>query len=148
MFMTGRLTPHAAAFFFFFLSFPSLSFLSFLSFLPFFAFSALAALRALLSARFLLSASSSCLFLPLCFFWRSADTFPFLQFPHSHHHHHHHHLQPGELSSVIMGVTVETTREGDKMTYPRPGDSVTMDYTGTLLDGTVSRCTTVMYLVQ
>lgn len=92
--------------------------------------------------------SSSCLFLPLCFFWRSADTFPFLQFPHSHHHHHHHHLQPGELSSVIMGVTVETTREGDKMTYPRPGDSVTMDYTGTLLDGTVSRCTTVMYLVQ
>lgn len=36
-----------------------------------------------------------------------------------------------------MGVTVETTREGDKQTYPRPGDSVSMDYTGTLLDGTV-----------
>lgn len=36
-----------------------------------------------------------------------------------------------------MGVTVETTKEGDKKTYPKPGDSVTMDYTGTLEDGTV-----------
>lgn len=36
-----------------------------------------------------------------------------------------------------MGVTVETTQEGDRQTYPKPGDSVTMDYTGTLQDGTV-----------
>lgn len=36
-----------------------------------------------------------------------------------------------------MGVTVETTKEGDKKTYPKPGDKVTMDYTGTLEDGTV-----------
>lgn len=36
-----------------------------------------------------------------------------------------------------MGVTVETTQAGDGQTYPKPGDSVTMDYTGTLLDGTV-----------
>lgn len=36
-----------------------------------------------------------------------------------------------------MGVTVETTKEGDKKTYPKPGDAVTMDYTGTLEDGTV-----------
>lgn len=38
---------------------------------------------------------------------------------------------------ATMGVTVETTKEGDKQTYPKPGDSVTMDYTGTLEDGTV-----------
>lgn len=36
-----------------------------------------------------------------------------------------------------MGVTVETTKEGDKKTYPKTGDNVTMDYTGTLEDGTV-----------
>lgn len=36
-----------------------------------------------------------------------------------------------------MGVTVETTQPGDGQTYPKPGDNVTMDYTGTLLDGTV-----------
>lgn len=36
-----------------------------------------------------------------------------------------------------MGVTVETTQPGDGHTYPKPGDSVTMDYTGKLLDGTV-----------
>lgn len=36
-----------------------------------------------------------------------------------------------------MGVTVETTKEGDNKTYPKPGDKVTMDYTGTLEDGTV-----------
>ncbi|CAM9921824.1 unnamed protein product [Scytosiphon promiscuus] len=36
-----------------------------------------------------------------------------------------------------MGVTVETTQAGDNQTYPKPGDSVTMDYTGTLQDGTV-----------
>ena len=46
-----------------------------------------------------------------------------------------------------MGVTVETTKEGDKQTYPRPGDSVTMDYTGTLLDGTVSVQTSYLVLV-
>lgn len=39
-----------------------------------------------------------------------------------------------------MGVTVETTKEGDKQTYPKPGDQVTMDYTGTLDDGTVGAC--------
>lgn len=38
-----------------------------------------------------------------------------------------------------MGVTVETTKDGDQRTYPKPGDFVTMDYIGTLLDGTV-RC--------
>lgn len=36
-----------------------------------------------------------------------------------------------------MGVTVETIRPGDNKTYPKPGDTVTMDYTGKFLDGTV-----------
>lgn len=36
-----------------------------------------------------------------------------------------------------MGVTVETTHPGDGSTYPKPGDFVTMDYTGKLVDGTV-----------
>lgn len=37
-----------------------------------------------------------------------------------------------------MGVTVQTLKDGDQKTYPKAGDTVTMDYTGTLLDGTVS----------
>lgn len=41
------------------------------------------------------------------------------------------------LRPFTMGVTVETQREGDKQTYPKKGDNVTMDYTGTLQDGTV-----------
>lgn len=39
-----------------------------------------------------------------------------------------------------MGVTVETIRSGDNKTYPKPGDTVTMDYTGKFLDGTVFDC--------
>lgn len=41
------------------------------------------------------------------------------------------------LGVDTMGVTVETTKAGDKRTYPKRGDAVTMDYTGTLEDGTV-----------
>ena len=36
-----------------------------------------------------------------------------------------------------MGVTVETKQPGDNKTFPKPGDTVTMDYTGKFLDGTV-----------
>lgn len=36
-----------------------------------------------------------------------------------------------------MGVTVQTMQAGNMQTYPKPGDAVTMDYTGMLLDGTV-----------
>lgn len=46
-----------------------------------------------------------------------------------------------------MGVTIETTKEGDNQTYPKPGDSVTMDYTGTLEDGTVSVCVNTLLLL-
>lgn len=68
------------------------------------------------------------------------------------HTHKPHHTPPLTLRSpdnphnlvcqplATMGVTVETTKEGDKQTYPKPGDSVTMDYTGTLEDGTVGGC--------
>jgi len=35
-----------------------------------------------------------------------------------------------------MGVTVEFISYGDKQTYPRPGDRVTIHYVGKLEDGT------------
>ncbi|KIJ50400.1 hypothetical protein M422DRAFT_27388 [Sphaerobolus stellatus SS14] len=35
-----------------------------------------------------------------------------------------------------MGVTVETLVPGDGKTFPRTGDTVTIHYVGTLLDGT------------
>jgi len=34
-----------------------------------------------------------------------------------------------------MGVTVETTREGDATTFPKPGQTVVVHYTGTLTNG-------------
>ncbi|ORX72803.1 FKBP-type peptidyl-prolyl cis-trans isomerase Fkh1 [Linderina pennispora] len=35
-----------------------------------------------------------------------------------------------------MGVQRETIQAGDGKTFPKPGDTVTMHYTGTLADGT------------
>lgn len=35
-----------------------------------------------------------------------------------------------------MGVTVETTKPGDGVSYPKQGQIVTVHYTGTLLNGT------------
>jgi FK506-binding protein 1 len=35
-----------------------------------------------------------------------------------------------------MGVTVETIRPGDSKNYPKKGDRVTIQYVGTLEDGT------------
>lgn len=46
-----------------------------------------------------------------------------------------------------MGVTVETTKAGNGQMYPQPGDNVTMDYTGKLLDGTVRVSSLVEELV-
>ncbi|GAA5919961.1 hypothetical protein JCM21900_002981 [Sporobolomyces salmonicolor] len=34
-----------------------------------------------------------------------------------------------------MGVTVETLKAGDGVNFPKPGDTVHIHYTGTLLDG-------------
>lgn len=34
-----------------------------------------------------------------------------------------------------MGVTKETTKAGDGATFPKPGQRVTVHYTGTLTDG-------------
>mmetsp|Transcript_40167 Transcript_40167/g.64383 ORF Transcript_40167/g.64383 Transcript_40167/m.64383 type:complete len:109 (+) Transcript_40167:104-430(+) len=34
-----------------------------------------------------------------------------------------------------MGVDIETTKPGDGVTFPTPGQRVTAHYTGTLLDG-------------
>jgi len=36
-----------------------------------------------------------------------------------------------------MGVTIETIKSGDGLHFPKKGDTVTIHYTGTLLDGTV-----------
>ncbi|ORE03298.1 peptidyl-prolyl cis-trans isomerase [Rhizopus microsporus var. microsporus] len=33
-----------------------------------------------------------------------------------------------------MGVTIETIQQGDGINFPKPGDTVTMHYVGTLLD--------------
>ncbi|KAJ7058664.1 hypothetical protein C8F01DRAFT_1146874 [Mycena amicta] len=35
-----------------------------------------------------------------------------------------------------MGVTIETTQEGDRTNYPKKGDTVSIHYVGTLADGT------------
>ncbi|KAJ1851713.1 Fork head 1 [Coemansia sp. RSA 1722] len=35
-----------------------------------------------------------------------------------------------------MGVEIEVTKPGDGTNYPKPGDTVTMHYDGTLADGT------------
>ncbi|KAK6521965.1 FK506-binding protein 1A [Arthrobotrys megalospora] len=35
-----------------------------------------------------------------------------------------------------MGVTVESTSPGDGVNFPKPGDTVTMHYTGKLTNGT------------
>jgi FK506-binding protein 1 len=35
-----------------------------------------------------------------------------------------------------MGVEIETTQDGDGATFPQPGQTVTVHYTGTLTDGT------------
>ncbi|KAG8981646.1 FK506 binding protein proline rotamase rapamycin-binding protein [Tulasnella sp. JGI-2019a] len=35
-----------------------------------------------------------------------------------------------------MGVTVDTLQPGDGRTFPKKGDTVTIHYVGTLLDGT------------
>jgi len=35
-----------------------------------------------------------------------------------------------------MGVEIETTKPGDGATFPQPGQTVTVHYTGTLTDGT------------
>mmetsp|Transcript_52235 Transcript_52235/g.60983 ORF Transcript_52235/g.60983 Transcript_52235/m.60983 type:complete len:143 (+) Transcript_52235:57-485(+) len=41
------------------------------------------------------------------------------------------------FSSTSMGVTKDTIKEGDGITFPKPGDKLTMHYTGTLAsDGT------------
>jgi len=34
-----------------------------------------------------------------------------------------------------MGVTVDTIKEGDASTFPKPGQTVVVHYTGTLTDG-------------
>lgn len=34
-----------------------------------------------------------------------------------------------------MGVSIETIKQGDNTNYPKPGDRVSIHYTGTLLDG-------------
>ncbi|KAJ9087174.1 FK506 binding protein proline rotamase rapamycin-binding protein [Entomophthora muscae] len=36
-----------------------------------------------------------------------------------------------------MGVTTEIIKEGDKQNYPKPGDTISMHYTGKLTNGTV-----------
>lgn len=37
--------------------------------------------------------------------------------------------------SLLMGVTVETLAAGDGTNFPRPGQTVTVHYVGTLMDG-------------
>ncbi|KIR58645.1 FK506-binding protein 1 [Cryptococcus bacillisporus CA1873] len=44
-------------------------------------------------------------------------------------------LRQFATTAIKMGVTVENISAGDGKTFPRPGDSVTIHYVGTLLDG-------------
>ncbi|XP_077283825.1 peptidyl-prolyl cis-trans isomerase Fkbp12 [Arctopsyche grandis] len=39
-----------------------------------------------------------------------------------------------------MGVEITTIRPGDGMTYPKPGQTVIVHYTGTLVNGTQFDC--------
>merc|ERR1719163_1773069 len=45
-------------------------------------------------------------------------------------------LPAGSLMNLGEGLTLEVTQQGDGQNFPKPGDQLSMHYTGTLTDGT------------
>jgi hypothetical protein len=49
-------------------------------------------------------------------------------------------IQPFSRTQARMGVTKDVIAEGNKTDYPKPGDTVSMHYVGTLTDGSKYAC--------